>query len=54
MPQDITLTKSIRIIASTAKVWEALTNPERIKQYFFGTECINDWKKGSPILYKGV
>lgn len=54
MPQDLTLTKSIRINASTATVWEALTNPERIKQYFFGTECISDWKKGSPILYKGV
>ena len=54
MPQDLTLNKSIKINASTAKVWEALTNPELIKQYFFGTECISDWKKGSPILYKGM
>lgn len=54
MTNDLTLTKSIKINASTAKVWEALTNPELIKQYFFGTECISDWKKGSPILYKGM
>ena len=54
MTEEITLKKSIHINASTAKVWEALTNPELIKKYFFGTECISDWKKGSPILYKGI
>lgn len=54
MPQALTLKKSININASISKVWEALTNPELIKKYFFGTECVTDWKKGSPILYKGV
>ena len=31
-----------------------MTNPELIKIYFFGTECITDWKKGSQILFKGT
>jgi uncharacterized protein YndB with AHSA1/START domain len=54
MVTELTLKKSININASTAKVWEALTNLELIKIYFFGTECISEWKKGSPILYKGI
>lgn len=45
---------SITIDASPAKVWEALTNPELIKQYLFGTEVVSDWKIGSTIIYKGV
>lgn len=36
-----------------AKVWQALVNPEIIKQYLFNTEVISDWKVGSPIIYKG-
>lgn len=35
------------------KVWEALTKPELVKQYFFGTELITDWQVGQPILFKG-
>ena len=53
MEQNLTLSKSVGIHAPTSKVWEALTNPELIKVYFFGTTCITDWKKGSSILYKG-
>lgn len=34
-------------------MWEALINPELIKQYFFGVDVVTDWKEGSPILYKG-
>jgi uncharacterized protein YndB with AHSA1/START domain len=44
---------SISINAPTAKVWNALTNPEVIKQYMFGTTVISDWKEGSPIVWKG-
>lgn len=43
----------IIIDASAAKVWEALTNPAIVKQYFFGTNVISDWKKGSPIIWEG-
>jgi len=54
MVQELTLNKSISINAPISKVWKALTNPELIKKYFFGTECITDWKKGSPIVYRGI
>jgi uncharacterized protein YndB with AHSA1/START domain len=44
---------SIKIDAPKLKVWEALTDPQLIKQYLFGTEVTTDWKVGSPITYKG-
>jgi uncharacterized protein YndB with AHSA1/START domain len=44
---------SISINAPVGKVWDALTNPEAIKQYMFGTNVISDWKKGGPIVWKG-
>jgi uncharacterized protein YndB with AHSA1/START domain len=49
------LAKATTVInASAAQVWNALTDPELIKQYLFGTQVITDWKVGSPITYKGV
>src|SRR5512140_3830276 len=45
---------SILIGAPTARVWDALTQPEMIRQYLFGTEVTTDWRVGSPITYRGV
>ena len=42
------------INAPTSKVWDALTKPDLIKQYLYGTEVTTDWQVGSPIIYKGV
>jgi uncharacterized protein YndB with AHSA1/START domain len=50
---NLSLNTSIEINAPAAKVWEALTNPAIVKQYFFGTNVITDWKKGSPIIWEG-
>ena len=44
---------TIAINAPSSKVWDALTKPELIKQYLFGTEVTTDWQVGSPITYKG-
>ena len=41
------------INAPASKVWDALTKPEQIKQYLFGTQVTTDWHVGSPITYKG-
>lgn len=41
------------IDAPAPRVWDALTKPEQIKQYLFGTEVTTDWRVGSPIRYKG-
>jgi len=48
-----TATATIVIHTSAAKVWEALTTPEIVKQFMFGSEVVSDWQKGSSILYKG-
>ncbi len=44
---------STTIDAPIAKVWDALTNPDMIKQFMFGTEAVSEWKEGSPIVWKG-
>ena len=34
-------------------VWNAMTDPEKIKVYLFGTKTTTDWQVGSPILFEG-
>jgi uncharacterized protein YndB with AHSA1/START domain len=51
--KNITATESITLNAPRQKVWDALTKPELIQQYFFGTYASSDWKVGSPITFKG-
>ena len=41
------------ISAPVSEVWRALTDPKLIKEYFFGTEAVSDWKKGSTLVFKG-
>jgi uncharacterized protein YndB with AHSA1/START domain len=38
----------IYIETTPEKLWEALTNAEFTKRYWFGTELTSDWKVGSP------
>ncbi len=54
MENNLTLEVSTLINASKSVVWKALTDPEQIKKYLFGTETISDWKIGSPITFSGV
>jgi uncharacterized protein YndB with AHSA1/START domain len=51
---DFVAKASINIQVPAPKVWEALTRPELIKQYLFGTQVSTDWQVGSSITYKGV
>lgn len=53
MAEKLTAKVSIKINADNAAVWKWLTDPELIKQYFFGTQTDTDWKKGSPIYFRG-
>jgi uncharacterized protein YndB with AHSA1/START domain len=53
MSDKFIATATTTINAPVSKVWQALINPEIIKQYLFDTDVITDWKVGSPIIYKG-
>lgn len=41
------------IDAPKEEVWEALTDPDSIRQYMFGTKVTTDWQEGSPITWEG-
>lgn len=39
------------INASADNVWDAITNPDKIEQYMFGSRCESDWKPGSKANF---
>jgi uncharacterized protein YndB with AHSA1/START domain len=53
MKEDLGTEQSITIGAPITRVWEALTTPELIKQWFFGVDTETDWRPGSPIVHRG-
>ena len=53
MTDNFTAEARTTIHAPISAVWQALTDPQIIKQYFFGTNVVTDWKVGSPIYYRG-
>jgi uncharacterized protein YndB with AHSA1/START domain len=53
-PADQFIAKaSTTIDAPAATIWDALVDPEMIKQYMFGTNVVTDWKEGSEIVWRG-
>jgi uncharacterized protein YndB with AHSA1/START domain len=44
---------SITIGAPRAKVWQALIDPDQVKQYLHGATMRTDWAIGSPITWSG-
>jgi uncharacterized protein YndB with AHSA1/START domain len=53
MEKNLIARASTVIDAPRATVWNALVNPQLIKQYMFGTNVVSDWREGSPIVWKG-
>jgi uncharacterized protein YndB with AHSA1/START domain len=53
MPRELTTEVSITIGAPPWAVWEALTDPELIRQWFFGVDTETDWVEGSSIVHRG-
>lgn len=39
------------IRATVEEVWDAITNPEKTSQYFYGTLVESDWEVGSEMNY---
>jgi uncharacterized protein YndB with AHSA1/START domain len=54
MARGLVASARVNIAAPISTVWDALVNPEVVKQYMFGTDVISEWKKGSRITWKGV
>jgi len=50
---DYVVKKTVQLDAMPDEVWDALTNPEKTKKYFFHCAVYSDWKPGSPIVFKG-
>lgn len=53
MLQDLTVVKRIVIRASAEAVWDALVDPDKIREYFFGTNTVSEWKEGSTLEFTG-
>jgi uncharacterized protein YndB with AHSA1/START domain len=43
---------TININTSARRVWDALTKPELVKQWQYGSELKTDWKIGSEIKFR--
>ena len=50
---DHVATVETEIEAPPSKVWTALTDPDQIEKYMFGSHVVTDWKPGSSIVWKG-
>jgi len=50
---DFVATAETEIEAAPERVWEALTDPDEIEKYMFGSHVVTDWQPGSPIVWKG-
>lgn len=53
MDKNLIASSDIEIKSTPEKLWDVLTNPEKIKEYLFGTQVQTDWEVGSPILFQG-
>jgi uncharacterized protein YndB with AHSA1/START domain len=53
MAAGFVATAETEIEAPPKRVWTALTDPDEIEKYMFGSHVVTDWKPGSPIVWKG-
>lgn len=53
MRRGLVARASTVINAPVAEVWNALVDPETVRQYMFGANVVSDWKEGGPIVWKG-
>jgi uncharacterized protein YndB with AHSA1/START domain len=53
MNKDLTAKADIDIAVPSSEVWNALVDPEAVREYMFGTKVSSDFRAGSPITWKG-
>jgi len=51
--EKLTVNVQVKFKAPMAKVWQGLTDPEMVKEYFFGTDLESSWRVGEPIKFSG-
>ena len=44
---------TVLVTAPGSAVWEALTDPGIVKQYFLGTNLTTTWREGDPVTFAG-
>ena len=49
----VVATAETDVNAPARRVWEALTDPDQIAKYSFGSRVQTDWQPGSAITWKG-
>jgi uncharacterized protein YndB with AHSA1/START domain len=50
---EISTSHRIQIATPPERVWEALTTPEQIRQWFFGVDTESDWRVGGSLVHRG-
>jgi uncharacterized protein YndB with AHSA1/START domain len=53
MSTDLIARSTATVHAPIEKVWQAITTPAIIKQWFLGVDTKTDWKQGSSIVHTG-
>ncbi|MEO6884998.1 MAG: SRPBCC family protein [Jatrophihabitantaceae bacterium] len=53
MHKGIVATSEIEVNADAERVWQALTDPDQVAEYFLGSKVKTSWKQGSPITWAG-
>jgi uncharacterized protein YndB with AHSA1/START domain len=48
MSRGFEAVKTVTIDAPKSEVWNALTKPDKVKQYMHGTNLTTDWKRRQP------
>lgn len=51
---ELTARANIKVNAPINHVWNALTDPEMITQYMFGTKVESEWETGKSITWRGI
>lgn len=51
--EKLTVNVQVKFKAPMAKVWQGLTDPALVKEYFFGTDLESSWRVGEPIKFSG-
>ena len=47
-----TTESAVKILAPASKIWRALTIPDLVKQWQYGSDLLTTWEPGSPIVFR--